>query len=151
MTSKTLAQLLVQLDVVRSFSRPQVSNDNPFSESAFKTLKYSPQFPGKFSNVDAAVVFSRSYFDWYNTEHRHSGIAYLTPAEVHAGEADVALARRHEVKMAAWEAHPERFLKGPPRRETLAAAVYINPPKLPVDTVLTPSVQTEPCRQEAVH
>ena len=151
MTSKTLAQLLVELDVERSFSRPQVSNDNPFSESAFKTLKYSPQFPGKFSNVEAAVAFSRSYFDWYNNEHRHSGIAYLTPAEVHAGEADIALARRHAVKMAAWEAHPARFLKGPPRRETLAAAVYINPPKLPGDAVLTPPADSEPCGQQAVH
>jgi putative transposase len=128
MTSKTLAQLLADLDVERSFSRPQVSNDNPFSESMFKTVKYHPSFPGKFANVDDVVAFCRTFFSWYNDEHRHSGVEYLTPGEVHAGRADEALAHRHAVKMAAWEAHPERFPRGAPRRETLAPAVYINPP-----------------------
>ena len=107
MRSKALAPLLADLDVERSFSRPQVSNDNPFSESAFKTLKYHPSFRGKFVNVDEAVAFSRTFFGWYNDEHRHSGIEYLTPGEVHAGRADEALAHRHAVKMAAWAAHPE--------------------------------------------
>ena len=138
MTSKVLAQLLADLVVERSLSRPQVSNDNPFSESAFKTLKYSPTFPGRFVNVDDAVAFCREYFDWYNNEHRHSGIAYLTPSQVHAGEADAALQHRHDVMLAAFAAHPERFVHGPPRRPTLAPAVFINPPKA-VDSPLPPS------------
>jgi len=131
MTSKTLAQLLADLVVERSFSRPQVSNDNPFSESQFKTMKYHPSFPGKFANLADAVAFGREFFSWYNDEHRHSGIAYLTPNEVHAGRADEQLERRHAIKMAAWREHPERFVKGPPRRETLPPAVYINPPEAP--------------------
>lgn len=128
MTSKTLAQLLADLDVARSHSRPQVSNDNPFSESQFKTLKYHPSFPGKFSNLDEARAFCRKFFDWYNNEHRHSGIAFLTPNEVHEGRGDEVLAHRHAVKMAAFAAHPERFTRGAPRRETAPAAVFINPP-----------------------
>ncbi len=139
MTSKTLAQLLVDLDIERSLSRPQVSNDNPFSESQFKTMKYHSSFPGKFANVADAVVFGREFFAWYNDEHRHSGIAYLTPGEVHAGRGDAGLAKRHAVKTAAWLAHPERFLRGAPRRETLCPAVYINPPPKPADHPPSPS------------
>jgi putative transposase len=116
MTSKTLAQLLSDLDVRRSFSRPQISNDNPFSESTFKTMKYSSMFPRKFEKVEAVVEFGNQYFDWYNNEHRHSGIAYLTPAQVHAGEADAELTLRHKTKLAAWAEHPERFVRAPPRR-----------------------------------
>lgn len=147
MTSKVLAQLLADLVVERSLSRPQVSNDNPFSESAFKTLKYSPKFPGKFANVDDAVSFCREYFEWYNNEHRHSGIAYLTPSEVHSGEADDALQRRHELMLAAFAANPERFVHGAPRRQTLAPAVFINPPK-PVDLRLPPSPSSSPSKTE---
>jgi len=144
MTSKTLAQLLADLDVERSFSRPQVSNDNPFSESQFKTMKYHPSFPGKFASVDDAVAFGRTFFRWYNDEHRHSGITYLTPNEVHAGRADEMLERRHAIKMAAWQAHPERFVKGPPRRETLPPAVYINPPAAPAAATPASTLPSSP-------
>ena len=128
MRSKLLAELLSKLDAGRSFSRPHTSNDNPFSESAFKTLKYHPMFPKKFHGDVDGRAFCQSYFDWYNNHHHHSGIALLTPAEVHFGRADEALKRRHDVKLAACRAHPERFVKGPPRLEELPRAVYINPP-----------------------
>ena len=155
MTSKLLAQLLVDLNIERSHSRPQVSNDNPFSESQFRTMKYHPLFPGKFGNVDDAVSFAREFFPWYNDEHHHSGIAYLTPGEVHAGRADESLAKRHAVKTAAWAAHPERFPNGPPHRETLAPAVYINPPATKGsaaaqsdDLVSPPSPSSSPSKTE---
>jgi putative transposase len=128
MRSKLLAELLSKLDAVRSFSRPHTSNDNPFSESAFKTLKYHPTFPKKFHGDVDGRAFCKPYFDWYNDEHHHSGIALLTPAEVHFGRADEALKRRHEVKLAGYHAHSERFVKGPPRIDELPPAVYINPP-----------------------
>ena len=87
MTSKCTAQLLADLGVTRSLSRPQVSDDNPFSEAQFKTLKYHPGFPGRFDDIHAAIAFCRSFFPWYNTEHRHGGIAMLTPDDVHHGRA----------------------------------------------------------------
>ncbi len=145
MTSKAVANLLSDLDIGQSHGRPQVSNDNPFSEAHFRTMKYHASFPGKFVNIDEAVIFCRSFFPWYNTEHRHSGIAYLTPCDVHEGRADKALAHRHEVKMAAWRAHPERFPRGAPRCDQLAPAVYINPPALPV---VPPSPSSSPSNTE---
>ena len=140
MTSKTLAQLLADLDIGASHSRPQVSDDNPFSESQFKTMKYHSSFPGKFTNSVDAVTFGRTFFSWYNNEHHHSGIAYLTPNEVHEGRSDEVLERRHAVRMAAWAAHPERYPRGAPRRQTLPSAVYINPPASP----LPPSSSSSP-------
>lgn len=140
MTSKTLAQLLADLDIGASHSRPQVSDDNPFSESQFKTMKYHSSFPGKFTNSIDAVTFGRTFFSWYNNEHRHSGIAYLTPNEVHEGRSDEVLEHRHAVRMAAWAAHPERYPRGAPRRQTLPLAVYINPPASP----LPPSSSSSP-------
>jgi putative transposase len=128
MRSKLLAELLAKLDVVRSFSRPHTSNDNPFSESAFKTMKYNPSFPKKFHGDVDARAFCKPYFDWYNNEHHHSGIALLTPADVHFCRADAELRHRHDVKLAAYSAHPERFVHGPPRIDALPSAVYINPP-----------------------
>ena len=128
MRSKTLAQLLADLDVARSFSRPHVSNDNPFSESHFKTAKYHPSYPGKFSELADALAWGREFFPWYNVAHRHSGIAYLAPADVHAGRADELLQARHDVHLGAHAEHPERFPKGPPQRQVLPPAVYINPP-----------------------
>ena len=128
MRSKLLAELLSKLDAVRSFSRPHTSNDNPFSESAFKTLKYHPTFPKRFHGDVDGRAFCKPYFDWYNDEHHHSGIALLTPAEVHFGRADEALKRRHQVKLAGYHAHPERFVKGPPRIDEIPRVVYINPP-----------------------
>lgn len=128
MTSKALAQLLADLDVTRSLSRPHVSNDNPFSESQFKTAKYHPSYPGKFATFDDAQRWAREFFAWYNGEHKHSGIAFLTPADVYFGRADEVLDRRHAALLAAYAAHPERFPHGAPRRPVLPEATYINPP-----------------------
>jgi putative transposase len=128
MRSKLLAELLAKLDVVRSFSRPYTSNDNAFSESGFKTLKYHPSFPKKFHGDIDGRAFCKPYFDWYNNDHHHGGIGLLTPAEVHFGRAEQVLKRRHDVKMTAYHEHPERFVSGPPRLQKLPGAVYINPP-----------------------
>lgn len=130
MTSKTLAQLLADLDVTRSFSRPHTSNDNPFSESQFKTAKYHPSYPGQFITLEHSLDWGREFFPWYNHEHKHSGIAYLTPADVHFGRAEERLAQRHAVLQEAYADHPERFPHGPPKRQVLPAATYINPPSL---------------------
>jgi putative transposase len=128
MTSKTLAQLLVDLDVTRSLSRPHTSNDNPFSESAFRTAKYHSSYPPAFTCHDHALAWGREFFHWYNNEHRHSGVAYLRPADVYFGRADAVLAQRHTNQMAAFRAHPERYPNGAPKRQVLAPATYINPP-----------------------
>lgn len=139
MRSGTLAQLLATLDVASSFSRPHVSNDNPFSESQFRTLKYSPGFPDRFGGIDDGLAHCKAFFHWYNTEHHHSGIAFLTPHQVHHGEHQAALQRRHRAKMEAWEAHPTRFINGPPSVEVLPPAVYINPPATePTQSPTTP-------------
>jgi len=129
MTSKTLAQLLADLDVTRSLSRPHTSNDNPFSESQFKTAKYHPSYPGVFVTQQDALSWARAFFHWYNNEHRHSGIAFLTPADVYFGRAKTLLATRHAAKRAAYAQHPERFPNGPPKRQQLPKATYINPPQ----------------------
>ncbi len=127
MKAKPLVQLLAALDVVRSHSRPHVSNDNPFSESQFKTLKYHPSFPDRFGGLDDGLAFCREFFPWYNCEHHHSGIAYLTPHDVHYGRAAEVLRRRDEVMLAAYARHPERFRR-PPTPMVLPPAVWINPP-----------------------
>jgi putative transposase len=129
MQSKTVAQLMADLGVVKSLSRPHVSNDNPFSESQFKTLKYRPEFPRRFSCQREALDFCRNFFNWYNNEHHHSGIVYLTPAIVHTGQAVDILSQRHSCLLAAYADHPERFVNGPPRMQTLPPVVYINPPE----------------------
>jgi putative transposase len=135
MTAKCTAQMLADLGVTQSLSRPRVSDDNPFSEAQFKTLKYHPGFPRRFEGQDAATGYCRSFFPWYNTEHRHSGIAMLTPADVQFGRASAILASRQNVLDAAYDATPERFPRGRPRVAALPEAVYINPP---------PSVGLEP-------
>ena len=117
MTSKTVALLFSDLDILRSHSRPYVSDDNPFSESHFRTLKYRPQFPDRFGSLEHARQVCRALFAWYNAEHHHSGLAFLTPDSVHHGRADQILDARHRVRLAAQAAHPERFVNGPPRRE----------------------------------
>jgi putative transposase len=131
MTSKTLSQLLADLGVEKTHARPHVSDDNPFSESQFKTLKYSPGFPDRFGSPEHARDVSRILFSWYNHEHHHSALCYLTPAVVHYGRADVALAQRHQVQLAAYREHPERFVNGPPRLQRLPEAAWINPPDEP--------------------
>ena len=131
MTSKCTAQLLADLGVTRSLSRPQVSDDNPFSEAQFKTLKYHPGFPARFDDIGAAIAYCRSFFPWYNTEHRHGGIAMLTPDDVHHGRAQAVLAERQRTLEAAWAARPERFVRGLPKPSPLPEAVWINPPVTP--------------------
>ena len=128
MTSKGTAQLLADLGVTRSLSRPQVSDDNPFSEAQFKTLKYHPGFPGRFPDLPTAIAFCRTFFPWYNAEHRHGGIAMLTPHDVHHGRADIVLAQRARTLELAWADHPERFVRGIPKPSPLPEAVWINPP-----------------------
>jgi len=129
MQSKSVAQLMADLGIVKSLSRPHVSNDNPFSESHFKSLKYSPEFPRRFSCQEDAIGFCRNFFPCYNNEHHHSGIAYLTPVIVHTGQAEKTLSARYASLLAAYNRHPERFVKGPPREEKLPPAVWINPPE----------------------
>lgn len=130
-TAKILYQLHADLGVDCSVSRPYVSNDNPYSEAQFKTLKYAPGYPDRFGSYIDALGYCRQFLLWYNDEHRHSGLAYLTPAAVHNGHGDEVLAKRHEAMRTAYAAHPERFPNGPPRRATLPQAVWINPPEDP--------------------
>jgi putative transposase len=131
MTSQTVAQLLAALGVVKSHSRPQLSNDNPFSESQFKTLKYRPEFPQRFASYDHGLTFCREFFPWYNQEHRHWGLGLLTPATVHSGHSAEALAARQKTLSAAYAATPERFVQREPRPLRLPDAVWINPPAAP--------------------
>ena len=129
MTSRTLAQTLAALGVERSLSRPHVSNDNPFVESHFKTLKYAPGFPDRFhGGYPQALEHCRRFFPWYNDEHRHGGLAGLTPHDVHFGHGNHVLAKREDVLRAAFAQHPERFVRGLPHVASLPSAVYINPP-----------------------
>jgi len=129
MSSKTVAQLLGDLGVTKSHSRPHVSNDNPFSESQFKTLKYRPEFPDRFGSFEDALSFCRAFFLWYNTEHYHTGVALLTPETVHFGRAEEILRRRNRILQQAYASHPERFVRGLPSAPRLPEAVWINPPK----------------------
>jgi len=129
MTSHNVAQLLAQLGVAKSHSRPHVSNDNPFSESHFKTMKYRPEFPARFGSYEDASGFCREFFGWYNEEHYHEGVGMLTPATVHYGRAEQVLAARHQVLQAAYAKHPERFVHGCPQRQQPPVAVWINPPE----------------------
>jgi len=139
MTSKPVAFLYADLGVTKSFSRPHVSDDNARSESHFKTLKYRPDFPEQFGSVQHARIFCREFFDWYNTKHRHSGIAMLTPAAVHSGAASATLERRGKVLAAAYTDHPERFVRRAPTPLALPLEAWINEPRkepLAVDSAL---------------
>lgn len=128
MRSKPVALLLADLGVAKSHSRPHVSNDDPYSEAQFKTLKYRPGFPARFGSIEDARAFARTFFTWYNTEHRHSGIGLLTPATVHAGRAEDVRAARAVTLAQAYAVHPERFVRRPPTPPELPSAVWINPP-----------------------
>lgn len=128
MKSKPVALLLADLGVTKTHSRPHVSNDNPFSESQFKTLKYRPDFPKRFGSLEDSRMFCQSFFQWYNTKHRHHGIALVTPEAVHYGYAEEVIAARQEVLQAAYAAHAERFVRKPPVALPLPEAVWINPP-----------------------
>src|SRR5437870_4497838 len=129
MSSKPVAFLLADLGVTKTHSRPHVSNDNPFSESQFKTLKYRPEFPDRFGCLEDARSFASSFFTWYNNEHYHSGIGFMNPAAVHYGKAPIILEQRRQVLEAAYAARPERFVRGTPRPQELPSAVWINPPE----------------------
>ena len=128
MTSKPVAFLLADLGVTKSHSRPSVSNDNPYSESRFKTMKYRPDFPDRFGSIEDARAFSQEFFPWYNTEHYHSGLGLLTPEDVHYGRAARILEAREGTLMAAYERHPERFKGKMPKPMALPDAVWINKP-----------------------
>jgi len=128
MRSKTVAQLMADLGVTKSHSRPHVCDDNPYSESQFKTLKYHPSFPGQFGSLEDARLFLRHFFDWYNDEHRHSGIAMMTPKDVHIGKADEIIRKRQETMNRAYSLHPERFVSGHPKLKPLSGEVWINKP-----------------------
>jgi putative transposase len=129
MKSKPLAMLLADLGVAKTHSRPRVSNDNPYSESQFKTMKYRPDFPEFFGSLEDARAWVRPFFDWYNNEHYHSSLGLLTPATVHYGQAADLLEKRQRVLDAAYAAHPERFVKKHPTVQSLHDAVWINCPQ----------------------
>lgn len=128
MRSAVVAQLLFNLGIAKTHSRPHVSNDNPFSESAFKTLKYRPDFPERFMSIEVARMFCKDFYRWYNLEHRHSGIAMLTPVSVHYQQHEPILKRRAAVLALAFEKHPGRFVKGVSVVKLVPEHVWINPP-----------------------
>ena len=128
MQSKPVASLLADLGVTKTHSRPHVSNDNPYSESQFKTLKYCPQSPQRFGSIEDARLFCRNFFGYYNHEHRHSGIGLMTPAVVHHGRAEKLTTVRRQTLVQAQRAHPERFVRGTPQPPVLPPQAWINPP-----------------------
>jgi len=129
MRSKSVAQLLVDLDVTKTHSRPHVSDDNPYSEAHFKTLKYRPDFPARFGSIEDARAHCQEFFRWYNTEHRHSGIALMSPDTVHHGRSATLTAQRGVTLDAAFAAHPARFKGVAPQPPAVPIAAWINPPK----------------------
>jgi putative transposase len=135
MLSRSLTQLLVELGVAKTHSRPHVSNDNPYSEAQFRTLKYRPDFPARFGSLEDARAFLIDFCRWYNAEHRHSGLGLHTPYDVHTGRAATRQVARQQVLTAAYAAHPERFVRRPPTPAALPTAVWINPPPPTAATV----------------
>lgn len=129
MRSKPVALLLADLSVTKTHSRPYTSNDNPYSESQFRTMKYRPEFPDRFGCIQDSRAFCQAFFSWYNDNHRHSGIGMMTPATVHYGLAAAAIQNRQVTLDAAYAAHPERFVRRPPTPPQLPAEVWINKPK----------------------
>jgi len=143
MISKSVAFLLADLGVTKTHSRPQVSNDNPFSESQFKTLKYHPAFPDRFGSLPDTRSFLLDFFLWYNTMHHHSALGWLTPYDVHHGLAEQRLVQRTAVLQTAFAAIPERFVRGLPTPPALPRAVWINKPRM-LDAHAQASVAGEP-------
>ena len=129
MISKPVAFLLADLGVTKTHSRPHVSNDNPYSESHFKTLKYRPEFPERFGSLQDARRFLIDFFEWYNTRHHHSGLGLMTPGDVHYGGAGTRFTEREAILRNAFEAHPERFVRGVPKPPMLPQEVWINKPR----------------------
>jgi putative transposase len=128
MRGKPLSQLLGDLGITKSHNRPHTSDDNPFSEAHFKTMKYRPDYPDRFASLAQAQVWARRFFTWYNEQHYHSGLNLLTPASVHFDEAKAVQRQRHAVMLNAYAAHPNRFVRGEPLVKAAPAAVWINPP-----------------------
>jgi transposase InsO family protein len=128
MRSKPVASLLVDLDVAKSHSRPYTSDDNPYSESQFKTMKYRPDFPDRFGSIEDARSHCQAFFAWYNGQHRHSGIGHMTPHSVHYGTAQAIREVRQATLNAAFDATPNRFKGVRPSLQTLPTAAWINPP-----------------------
>lgn len=129
MKSKVIAQLLSDLGVTKTHSRPHVSNDNPYSESQFKTMKYRPKYPDRFGSIQDARAFAVDFFYWYNEEHHHSGIGLYTPSDVHYGRVEQIQQDRQATLDAAYKQHPKRFINKPPKAALPPKAVWINPPK----------------------
>ncbi len=129
MKSKPVAMLLADLGVTKTHSRPHVSNDNPYSEAQFKTLKYRPDFPARFGALEDARSFNQDFFRWYNDEHHHTGLGLMTPADVHFGRASARRKARTHVLASAHRTHPERFVRGIPQPPPLPTAAWINKPK----------------------
>ncbi len=146
MKSNLVAMLLSDLGVIKTHSRPHVSNDNPYSESAFKTLKYRPGFPERFGCIEDARDHVARFFDWYNEEHHHEGLGLLTPSAVHSGQAAVLIAHRTETLNDAYRSHPERFVRGAPHPQELPTAVWINKPtrSVPAPAVLPRTANATP-------
>jgi putative transposase len=136
MTSKPVALMLADLGVTKTHSRPHVSDDNPYSESQFKTLKYRPEFPDRFGSIQDARAFCMRFFRWYNQEHHHTGIALLTPDMLHYGMAGQVIEQRQKVLDQAYDRNPERFTHARPKHPPQPTAVWINPP--------IPAIATEP-------
>ena len=135
MSSKPVALLMADLGVTKTHSRPHVSNDNPFSESQFKTLKYRPDYPERFGCQQDARTWAAQFFRWYNYEHHHSALGLLTPADVHFGRAQTILNQRQQVLHTAFQKNPERFVKGPSTPAPVPSTVWINPPTTSVSAV----------------
>src|SRR3954447_7327709 len=129
MKAKATAFLLADLGVTKSHSRPHTSNDNPFSEAHFKTLKYQPQFPKRFGCIEDARTFCRRFFTWYNQDHHHVGIGLMTPDQVHYGQAKAVYAARQDVLAQAYQANPERFVRKAPVPPPMPTQTWINPPR----------------------
>ena len=142
MRSKPVASLLLDLDVAKSHSRPHVSDDNPYSESQFKTMKYQPEFPQRFGCIEDARAHCQAFFAWYNAEHCHSGIGYMTPHSVHYGTAQAIHATRQATLDGAFLAHPTRFKGKKPQPNALPTAVWINPPMKDSPSIQKPQPRT---------
>ncbi len=146
MRSKCVGLLLSDLGVTKTHSRPHVSNDNPFSESQFKTLKYRPEFPARFGSIEDARAFCVHFFQWYNSEHHHSALGWLTAEDVHYGRGPRLVEARQQVLDAAYTQHPERFVRKRPEAPQLPEAVWINPP----DRNTAKEEETEPDKTSCI-
>jgi hypothetical protein len=139
MASHSVANLLASLGVTKSHSRPHVSDDNPFSESQFKTMKYRPEFPSRFGCYEDGLSFCRQFFNWYNNDHYHSGIGMLTPSSLHHGQAQDVITQRQSTLNTAFVLNPERFVNGTPKPADLPTAVWINRPSRSPENEKRPS------------